>query len=272
MASSPLGEGDELRDRHARRFRLSARCNADVRDRGRSRRDLTRVFSRQRRDRGRGQRRFGARCASGMRTDVEPDSLPYDPELRSTRSPSDGFRPLRGAAGRRLALSRALRRRTRRAYRELPSEVQPYYRELSSHGELGPTRTSTATCLAAHRRGLGLASVPRRILGATDPAGTSGSLTSPGAGRRTTTGAGAGSDGRTAGAGARAAIFAGAWVSWSWGSTCTSGWSPLELLELPRLSLDAGTTATTIRSAGLSSATTTSTTTTTPTTASPGIT
>ena len=160
----------------------------------------------------------------GMRTEVEPDALPYEPEPFNTFS-GDGFD--RYAEAREQAY--AYDDYTEEAYRELPDEVRPYYRELSANGnwvwvddygylwqpvDVAPDwRPYNDGYWAYGPRGYFWVSHERwgwapYHYGRWSWLSGYGWCWSPGR------------------------VFAGAWVSWSWGSAYV-GWSPLDYWGYP---------------------------------------
>jgi hypothetical protein len=163
----------------------------------------------------------------GTRTDVEPGALPYEPEPFNTFS-ADGFdryverredvyRYREGYAG------------GPDVYRELPDEIQPYYRELSAHGawvyvdEYGYVwqPAGVAADWRPYYNGYWGYGPNGYFWVSHEPWGWA-----PYHYGRWSWVGGYGwcwSPGR---------VFAGAWVSWSWGSVYV-GWSPLDYWGYP---------------------------------------
>jgi hypothetical protein len=160
----------------------------------------------------------------GMRTEVEPDALPYEPEPFNTFS-GDGFD--RYAEAREEAY--AYDDYAEQAYRDLPDEVRPYYRELSASGNWVYVDdygylwqpVGVASDWRPYNDGY-WAYGPRGYFWVShEPWGWA-----PYHYGRWTWLSGYGwcwSPGR---------VFAGAWVSWSWGSAYV-GWSPLDYWGYP---------------------------------------
>jgi hypothetical protein len=163
----------------------------------------------------------------GTRTEVEPGALPYDPEPFNTFS-GDGFdryverredvyRYREGYAG------------GPEVYRELPGEIQPYYRELSTHGNWVYTDEYGYVWQPA-----GVAADWRPYHNGYWGYGPSGYFWishepwgwAPYHYGRWNWVGGYGWCWRPG------SVFAGAWVSWSWGSAYV-GWSPLDYWGYP---------------------------------------
>ena len=162
----------------------------------------------------------------GMRTEVEPGTMPDDPEPFNTFS-GDGFDQY--VERRETALDSYDYAGGSEAYRELPSEVQPYYRELDSsgnwihvddYGYVWQPVGVAADWRPYHHGHWGYG--PHGYFWVSNEPwgwapyhygrwtwiGGRGWCWSPGS------------------------IFAGAWVSWSWGSAYI-GWSPLDYWGYP---------------------------------------